>query len=212
MRIIFNSILCGVISVLFIGCAGSNSSKSLVDKSRALNDDDVEIAAQEIANNISKDDDFIAFQNENKQNDIKTIMLLQKFQDHTGDLSTKGKDGVMKTIFSALEEQFKKNKITFRGSLNQFDADGNSLENYDSSFKEFAAQDRDSRIDGKTGKKIMTNKILNASAGLQIELTKMEKIGDRSTGYVYIIRARLIDGATGTTICTTSKKFTKIPD
>ena len=58
----------------------------------------------------------------------------------------------------------------------------------------------------------MTNKILNASAGLQIELTKMVKIGDRSTGYVYIIRARLIDGATGTTICTTSKKFTKTPD
>ena len=111
-----------------------------------------------------------------------------------------------------IEEQFKKNKITFRGSLNQFDADGNLLENYDSSFKEFAAQDRDDRIDKKTGKKIMTNKILNASAGLQIELTKMEKVGDRSTGYVYIIRARLIDGATGTTICTTSKKFTKTPD
>ena len=212
MRIFVSSILCGVISVLFIGCAGSNSSKSMVDKSRALNDDDIEIAAQEIANNISKDDDFIAFQNENKQNDIKTIMLLQKFQNHTGDLSTVGKDEMERTIYSTLEEQFKKNNITFRLSLNKFDADGNPLENYDSSFKEFAAQDRDDRIDGKTGKKIMTKKILNASAGLQIELTKMEKIGDRSTGYVYIIRARLIDGATGTTICTTSKKFTKTPD
>ena len=212
MRIFVSSILCGVISVLFIGCAGSNSSKSLVDKSRALDYDDVVVAAQEIANNISKDDDFIAFQNENKQNNIKTIMLLQKFQNHTGDLSTVGNDGVMRTIFKALEEQFKKNNITFRLSLNKFDADGNPLENYDSSFKEFAAQDGDDRIDGQTGKKIMTKKIRNASAGLQIELTKMERIGDRSTGYDYIIQATLKDGATAETICTTSRRFTKTPD
>jgi len=211
MRIFVSSILCGVISVLFIGCAGSNSSQSIVDKSRALNDDDIIIAAQEIANNISNDDDFIAFQDANKKKGMKTILLLQRFQNRTGDLSKEGKDSVMTIIFGALKEQFKKNNMTFRGSLNQFDADGNPLENYDSSIKEFAAQDFDDRIDRESGK-TMTGKGAKATAGLQIELTKIEIIGDRSTGYDYRIRATILDGATLTEICTTSKKFRKTPD
>ena len=199
---VITSILCGVISISILGCAGSNASYAASNQARNLTMKETKNAGSDLVNQIVKAPRFSEFVNKMKTDKRETAVLLQSYTNNSEDPSWSGKSGKMRNMFLQIEEQFVDAGITFRQDLDP------GLPNYVAGIEQFDKQDSDDRYKTDTGS-VTTGGATKAVLGLILEFAKEANPENGSTLNEFSLTARIVDGESKTTLVVKSVPIEK---
>ncbi len=185
-----------LIGSLAIGCASSSASRAQRDRARTISLSEYQQAAKQLAVDIVSSPKFQRFREKEVEKNTEIVVMLDRYDTSTINDPTFATS--IRQLFTALEEQFVENDLTFQQDL---DPDG---PNYSRAGERLDRQDGDDRYDPGTGQ-VTTGSAKKAVLSLQLEVQRSE-VAESGNGsvYEYAIIARL---ATGQKVTLLSKSY-----
>lgn len=191
--VLFASLLIGTLT---LGCASSSASRAQRDRARTISLSEYQQAAKQLSVDIVSSPKFQRFREKEVEQNGEIVVMLDRYDTSTIDDPTFATS--VRQLFTALEEQFTENDLTFQQDL---DPDG---PNYSRAGERLDRQDGDDRYDQKTGQ-VTTGSAKKAVLSLQLEVQRSQ-VAESGNGsvYEYSIIARL---ATGQKVTLLSKSY-----